>query len=92
MTKWQSWVFGVVAAGEAVLEVQCIAIFLSAPVRANHGVIEALEPIIAQPEIEVTKRGLAFRNKVVIEQRDYSRNCLDIGGQFGAEDGRDRWS
>ena len=84
--------FGAVAAGEAVLEVRCIAVSLSGPVRANYGVIEALEPIIVQLDIEVTKRGLAFRNKVVIEQRDYARNCLDIGGQLGAEDGRDRWS
>jgi hypothetical protein len=39
---------------------------------------------LVKPGIEKTECGLAFRNKEVINQRDYARHRLDIGGQLGA--------
>ncbi len=53
-------------------------------VKARCDVVEARSPVAVQPVIEETKRGPAVRNTVVIEKRDYARNCLDIGGQLGA--------
>ena len=56
----------------------------TSPVRTRANVVEAREPLAVQPGIEESKRILALRNKVVINQRDYARHGLDIGGQLGA--------
>jgi len=58
---------------------------LAALVRARCDVIEAREPVVVQPGIEETKRGLAVRNTIVIKQRYDARYCLDIDGQPGAQ-------
>ncbi len=57
---------------------------LAPRIRARFDVVEARSPVAVQPGIEETKRRLAVRNTVVIEQRDYTGHCLDIDGQLGA--------
>ncbi len=60
------------------------SISFAARVRARCDIVEARSPFGVQPGIEETKRVLAFRNKMIIKQRDYSCHCLDIDGQLGA--------
>lgn len=56
----------------------------AARVRARGDIVEARTPTAVQPGIEETKGGLAFRDTVVIKQRDYARHCLEIDSQLDA--------
>lgn len=57
---------------------------VAAWVRTKSDVGEARASALVKPGIEKTKCGLTFRNKEAINQRDYTRHCLDIGSQLGA--------
>ena len=60
------------------------SISVAARVRTPFDVLYASASFTVQPGIEETKRGLVFRKEEVINQRDYARHCLGIGGQLGA--------
>jgi hypothetical protein len=57
---------------------------VAARVKTRCDVAKAVSSVAVQQGIEETKRALAFRNTVVIKQRDYARHCLDIDNELGA--------
>ena len=57
----------------------------TARVGTRSNVVQAIRSAV-QPGIEETKRGTVVRNTEVINQRYYTRHCLDIGSQLGARE------
>ena len=47
--------------------------------------MEAFEAVAVQPRVDEAERALAFRNLVVIKQRDNACHDLYVGGQLDAQ-------